>query len=106
MVTVGNTTQVLRFNVSWGVLLRQFGRCGFFLLPFLCGANALTIPGSMIAGLISGFAVVACVYWSRRRNKQERTTIAAITAVPLSLVKVFGTLPSFGGQKRIKTISA
>jgi hypothetical protein len=85
LVTVGKTTRVLRFHVSWSVL-SQFGRCGFFLLPFFCGANAITIPVSIIAGLVSGFAVDACVFWSRRRNENQRTTIAAITAVGLALV--------------------
>jgi hypothetical protein len=80
MVTIGKSTKVVRFNVSWGVL-RQFGRCGFFLLPFFCGANAITIPVSMIAGLVSGFAVEACVFWAKKRNEKERTTIAAIMAI-------------------------
>jgi hypothetical protein len=84
MATVGNSTKVVRFNVSWGVL-RQFGRCGFFLLPFFCGVNAITLPVSILAGLVAGFAVDACVFLSRRRNEKERTYIAAVTAVAIAL---------------------
>jgi hypothetical protein len=85
MVTVGKSLQVVRFNVAWGIL-RQFGRCGFFLLPFFCGVHAITIPVSMIAGVVSGFAVDACVFLARKRNETQRTYIAAITAVSIALL--------------------
>lgn len=72
--------KVLQFNVFWEVML-LFSRECIYILPFFCGVDAVTIPCSIIAGIVFGMFVDVGVYVARRQEKIRRKRIAFWSAI-------------------------
>lgn len=81
---VGRTLKHLSFNVRWSTW-REFGKIYFIIMFFFCGAHPVTIPVSMLLGLLFGGALFYGVYIGRTRFKHRKRTVAFILVGILSL---------------------
>jgi len=62
-VVEGLDTKSIRFNVAWN-LWREVAECGVFLIPYMLGDSARSIPVSAVIGSAVGIAGGVGTYWA------------------------------------------
>lgn len=70
-VVEGLDTRSIRFNVAWN-LWREVAECGVFLIPYMLGDSARSIPVSAAIGSAVGIAGGFGTYWAS--NNMSTTT--------------------------------
>jgi high-affinity iron transporter len=58
----------IKFNVAWN-LWREVAECGVFLIPYMLGSSARSIPVSAVIGTVVGFAGGFFTYWASLNMK-------------------------------------
>lgn len=77
----GLDTKSIKFNVAWN-LWREVAECGVFLIPYMLGNSARSIPVSAVIGTIVGLAGGYGTYWATQN--MEDTSSIAITLMNLT----------------------
>lgn len=77
---IGSTLHVLAFNVRWSIW-RQLGKFYFILLPFYCGVQPMTIPVSVVLGIVGGTSVGVMVYFGRTCLRHQKLLVSVSMAV-------------------------
>jgi len=67
-VVEGLDTKSIRFNVAWN-LWREVAECGVFLIPYMLGESARSIPVSAVIGTVIGCAGGYGTYWASNNMK-------------------------------------
>lgn len=62
-VVEGLDTKSIKFNVAWN-LWREIAECGVFLIPYMLGNSARSIPVSAIVGTVVGLLGGYGTYWA------------------------------------------
>lgn len=62
-VIAGLDPKSIRFNVAWN-LWREVAECGVFLIPYMLGDSARSIPVSAVIGSVIGIAGGLGTYWA------------------------------------------
>ena len=62
-VVEGLDTKSIKFNVAWN-LWREVAECGVFLIPYMLGDSARSIPVSALIGTVVGLAGGYGTYWA------------------------------------------
>lgn len=70
-VIEGLSPKSIRFNVAWN-LWREVAECGVFLIPYMLGNSARSIPVSAIIGTVVGVAGGAFTYWASHNMKSTK----------------------------------
>lgn len=73
-VVEGLDTKSIKFNVAWN-LWREVAECGVFLIPFMLGDSARSIPVSAAIGTVVGLAGGYGTYWATK-NMDDPKNIA------------------------------
>lgn len=68
----------IKFNVAWN-LWREVAECGVFLIPYMLGDSARSIPVSAVIGSVIGIAGGLGTYWASR-NMNDTTWLAFFLA--------------------------
>jgi len=77
-VVEGLDTRSIKFNVAWN-LWREVAECGVFLIPYMLGDSARSIPVSAIIGTVVGFACGIGTYWAST-NMENKNWVAIFLA--------------------------
>lgn len=77
-VVEGLDTKSIRFNVAWN-LWREVAECGVFLIPYMLGDSARSIPVSAVIGTAIGLAGGFGTYWASV-NMTNTTSLAFFLA--------------------------
>lgn len=64
----GLSNKSIKFNVAWN-LWREVAECGVFLIPYMLGESARSIPVSAVIGTVVGFAGGFGTYWASQNMK-------------------------------------
>jgi high-affinity iron transporter len=64
-VVEGLDTKSIKFNVAWN-LWREVAECGVFLIPYMLGDSARSIPVSAVIGTAIGLAGGYGTYWATK----------------------------------------
>jgi len=67
----GLTTKAITFNVAWN-LWREVAECGVFLIPYMLGDSARSIPVSAIIGTVIGLVGGYFTYWATQNMSDLR----------------------------------
>jgi len=67
-VIEGLDERSIKFNVAWN-LWREVAECGIFLIPYMLGSSARSIPISAVVGTVIGFAGGWTTYYVSQRTK-------------------------------------
>ncbi len=67
-VVEGLDTKSIKFNVAWN-LWREVAECGVFLIPYMLGDSAISIPVSALVGTVIGLAGGYGTYWASNNMK-------------------------------------
>ncbi|GFH59947.1 hypothetical protein CTEN210_16423 [Chaetoceros tenuissimus] len=99
-VIEGLDERSIRFNVAWN-LWREVAECGVFLIPYMIGDSARSIPVSAAVGIVIGLAGGYGTYWAQQNLDDTRMLaffLANLTGwlslglfnFPMVMIKVFG----------------
>lgn len=77
-VIEGLDQRSIKFNVAWN-LWREVAECGVFLIPYMLGNSARSIPVSAVIGTAVGIAGGFGTYWASN-NMSNTTTLAFFLA--------------------------
>lgn len=70
-VIEGLDERSIRFNVAWN-LWREVAECGVFLIPYMIGNSARSIPVSAAVGIVIGLAGGYGTYWAQQNLDDTR----------------------------------
>lgn len=70
-VIEGLDERSIRFNVAWN-LWREVAECGVFLIPYMIGDSARSIPVSAAVGIVIGFVGGYGTYWAQQNMNDTR----------------------------------
>lgn len=74
----GLSERSIKFNVAWN-LWREVAECGVFLIPYMLGNSARSIPVSAVVGTVIGLAGGYGTYWASN-NMNDTLSIAFFLA--------------------------
>jgi high-affinity iron transporter len=77
-IVEGLDTKSIKFNVAWN-LWREVAECGVFLIPYMLGNSARSIPVSAIIGIVVGLLGGYGTYWATQ-NMSDTSSIAIFLA--------------------------
>jgi len=77
-IVEGLDTKSIKFNVAWN-LWREVAECGVFLIPYMLGGSARSIPVSFVIGTVVGLGGGYGTYWASL-NMKSTTSLAFFLA--------------------------